>query len=124
MHCMMARCCGSCRRTWRDAVILRAAIALGVGTFIGSVGGASLGAPWTEILMETVCAVPFTMQSCPFPLAERGLSSQACDRANITFPSVECNQASVAQSESAWRQEWINLATTVPNFLTVFLPWP
>jgi MFS family permease len=81
---------------WDGAVVLRAALALGLGTFVSSIGTAGLGAPWTELLMQT-----------------------ACERQNITYPSNACNQSPLAQSEAAWRQEWMNLGTTIPQFLTV-----
>eukprot|EP01043_Picozoa_sp_COSAG02_P066608 COSAG02_NODE_10424_length_1944_cov_1.831436_1_plen_472_part_00 len=81
---------------WEGAVILRAAVALGLGTFVSSIGTAGLGAPWTELLMQTACA-----------------------RHNVTYPSSECNQLPAAQTEAAWRQEWMNLGTTIPQFLTV-----
>ena len=108
-------------RNWSEAVVFRAALgtnasfpprrsssfrgvfesllviaALGLGTFVSSIGGAGLGAPWSELLMET-----------------------ACERRNITFPSIACNQDDGSQAEAAWRQEWMNLGTTIPQFLTV-----
>ena len=59
---------------WEGAVVVRAAVALGLGTLVSSIGQAGLMAPWTEVLMQT-----------------------ACERQNITYPSDDCNQSPLAQ---------------------------
>ena len=62
---------------WEGAVVVRAAVALGLGTLVSSIGQAGLMAPWTEVLMQT-----------------------ACERQNITYPSDDCNQSPLAQVRS------------------------
>jgi MFS family permease len=64
--------------------------------FCSGVGGASIMAVWSELLL-----------------------GRACGRLNIPFPSQACDQHPDAQTEATLRQTYMQLAQSIPAALTV-----
>ena len=77
---------------------IRAGVVVCVWGFVSCVANGLVGAPWTELLMET-----------------------ACERQNITFGTPTCDSSEAAQAEATDRTSFLSIGQQLGGFLSIGL---